>query len=319
MVDYKQIIEDVVLIVKILFLSFYYNAEAFFKQFLPAKYLNKDVQGQIVLITGGANGIGKIVAQKMLALGCVVVIIDIDQKNLKIAEEQLKRSVGNQANRVFTYSVDLTSRDAIKSLANKVRDEVGDVNILINNAGTVNQGKLFVDLNDRDITKIFDVNIMAQIWTCKEFLPAMIAKNQGHVVNVASICGIIGGYKLTDYCATKFAVNGFSESLRLELNTVNPANQIVVSVVCPFHIRTNLFHGVEFSKLKWLNLSMEPEFVAQNIVDGILANKDLIFVPKFQTSFFVFTRYLFSTKAMHVVQTNLDLNGSMDKLKSKAN
>lgn len=226
----------------------------------------------------------------MLALGCIVVIVDIDQKNLKIAEEQLKRSIGNQANRVFAYSVDLTSRDDIKALANKVRNEVGDVGILINNAGTVNQGKLFVDLNDRDITKIFDVNIMAQIWTCKEFLPAMIAKNQGHVVNVASICGIIGGYKLTDYCATKFAVNGFSESLRLELNTVNRENQIVVSVVCPFHIRTNLFHGVEFSKLKWLNLSMEPEFVAQNIVDGILANKDLIFVPKFQTSFFVFTR-----------------------------
>lgn len=89
-----------------------------------------------------------------------------------------------------------------------------------------------------------------------------------------------GGYKLTDYCASKFAVNGFTESLRVELGILNPKNQIKVSLVCPFHVKTKLFNGADVNHFKWLNLSLEPEFVADEIVSGVLLNKDLIFVPK---------------------------------------
>lgn len=118
----------------------------------------------------------------------------------------------------------------------------------------------------------------------------MIELNKGHIVNISSVCGLMGAYKLTDYCSSKFAVVGFTESLRVELKTVNPDNQIVVSTVCPFHVKTKLFNGIEFSHLKWLKLSMEPEYVAQKIVDGILLKKELIFIPSFSTSVFVAIR-----------------------------
>lgn len=115
---------------------------------------------------------------------------------------------------------------------------------------------------------------------CREFLPDMINANSGHIVNVSSVCGIIGGYRLTDYCASKFAVLGFTESLRSELRIAAPSNKIVVSAVCPFHIKTKMFQGADITCMKWLNLSMEPQYAAETIVEGVLLNKELIFIPK---------------------------------------
>lgn len=237
-----------------------------------------------------AGGIGKLVAEKLLNLGCVVVLVDLNQAELKKIEDKLKKVVNLEVNRVFSFQCDLSSLDDIKKLAANVKENVGPVHILVNNAGIMNHGKLFEELTHDEIVKIFQVNALAQLHLTREFLPQMKEKNFGHIVNVASICGIIGGYKIVDYCASKFAVVGFTESLRIELNSLNKDNKIVVSVVCPFHVRTNLFNGVEFSKLKWLNLSMEPEYVASDIVNGILANKEMILIPKAQTSVFVITK-----------------------------
>lgn len=108
----------------------------------------------------------------------------------------------------------------------------------------------------------------------------MIENNHGHIVNVSSVCGLQGGYKLTDYCASKFAVVGFTESLRVELKVMNPKNKIQVTLVCPFHVRTKLFDGVEFSKFKWIRLSFTPNEVAESIVNGVLTNKSMVFIPK---------------------------------------
>ncbi len=108
----------------------------------------------------------------------------------------------------------------------------------------------------------------------------MINENNGHIVNVSSVCGLNGGYRLTDYCASKFAVMGFTESLRVELKESNPRNKILVTVVCPFHIKTKMFEGADVKYLKWSNLSMEAEFAASAIVDGILENRELIFIPR---------------------------------------
>ena len=121
---------------------------------------------------------------------------------------------------------------------------------------------------------------MAQFWLVREFLPYMQSKNRGHIVNVASVCGLQGGYKLTDYCSSKFAVVGFTESLRIELNVTNPNNQIEVSVVCPFHVQTKLFDGIVFNKFRWIRLSFTPKEVSDAIVNGVLTNKKLIYVPQ---------------------------------------
>jgi all-trans-retinol dehydrogenase (NAD+) len=108
----------------------------------------------------------------------------------------------------------------------------------------------------------------------------MIKLNKGHIVNISSMVGILGGDKLSDYCATKFAVYGFSESLRIELKCLNKDNKIKVTTVCPFHIKTPMFEAVKFHHFNWLNVSMEPEYVAKQIIHGILMNKELIYLPR---------------------------------------
>ena len=124
------------------------------------------------------------------------------------------------------------------------------------------------------------MNTLAQFWLVREFLPDMLAKNHGHIVNVSSVCGLQGGYKLTDYCSSKFAVAGFTESLRVELGVLNPANRIGVTLVCPFHVQTKLFDGVEFSRMRWIRLSFTPDEVADAIVNGLLTNKSLVLIPR---------------------------------------
>jgi all-trans-retinol dehydrogenase (NAD+) len=227
----------------------------------------------------------------MLDLGCVVVCIDNNNHELYKLKSELKLKNNRlYKSRIFFYCIDITCIDQIKQTAIKIKNEVGSVDIVINNAGVMNHGKLFLQLTEEEITRLFNVNIFSQFWLCKQFLPDMVKSNKGHIVNVASVCGLMGGYKLTDYCSSKFAVVGFTESLRVELKCINPDNSIVVSTVCPFHVKTKLFNGIEFNHLKWLGLSMDPEYVAKKIVDGILANKELILVPSFTTSIFLALR-----------------------------
>ncbi|EMP40759.1 Short-chain dehydrogenase/reductase family 16C member 6 [Chelonia mydas] len=126
-----------------------------------------------------------------------------------------------------------------------VRKEVGDVNILINDAGIANV-KTFLDLPDADMEKTIRVNIMAQFWTCKAFLPAMIACNRGHLVSISSGTGLIGANKLTDYSASKFAIIGFLESLAFELQAAGKKG-IKTTIVCPSFVNTELSTGIRVS------------------------------------------------------------------------
>jgi all-trans-retinol dehydrogenase (NAD+) len=221
--------------------------------------------------------------RKFLELGSIVVCIDNNQKELNRLRDDMSKVVLD-SKKVHYYLLDLTSHEDIKSVCDKIRNEIGPVNILINNAGIVNHGKLFLDLSQTEVTRLFQVNVLAHFWLCQEWLPSMLEKNHGHIVNVASVCGLQGAYKLTDYCSSKFAAVGFTESLRLELANINPNNNIVVSLVCPFHVQTKLFDGVEFAHLKWLGLSMSAEEVASCIVNGVLANKECIYLPRIPTT-----------------------------------
>lgn len=223
-----------------------------------------------------------------------MVCVDINESILKNLENELNTMLLDEhesvKNRIYFYKLDLSKLNEIKSVCALIRKEVGKVDILINNAGIMNGSKVLLDLNDEEITKIFNVNTLAHVWMTREFLPEMLRENKGHIVNVSSICGLVGGYKLTDYCSTKFAVNGFTESLRVELGVLNPKNQVKVSLVCPFHVKTALFQGCDINHFQWLNLSMEPDFVADEITNGVLLNKDMIFIPKVPNHIFAFIK-----------------------------
>uniref|UniRef100_A0A8C5T8X9 Short-chain dehydrogenase/reductase 3 n=1 Tax=Malurus cyaneus samueli TaxID=2593467 RepID=A0A8C5T8X9_9PASS len=198
----------------------------------------KSFAGEIVLITGSANGIGKQVALKLAPLGVTLVLWDIDDEGNK---ETSRLAQQKGAGRVFVYHCDCSNRQDVYEQADKVRKEVGDVTILINNAGILT-GKKFCDLTDEDFEKTFRINFFSQVWTCKAFLPAMVACNRGHLVSTASTAGILGFYRMSDYSASKSAIIGMMEAINSELYHAGKRG-IKTTIVCPYFISTRLSRG----------------------------------------------------------------------------
>ncbi|KFQ56835.1 Epidermal retinol dehydrogenase 2, partial [Pelecanus crispus] len=217
-------------------LSVYYILESLVFLVVPRR--KKNVSGEIVLITGAGSGIGRLLSLKFASLGATVVLWDINQEGLK---ETSRLARENGAGRVHCYICDCSKRQDIYRVADQVKKEVGDVSILINNAGIVT-GKKFVDSPDSLMEKTMEVNIMAHFWTYRAFLPAMMASNHGHLVSIASLAGLSGFSHLTDYCASKFAAVGFAEAVDAEMRGLEKTG-VKTTIVCPSFINTGMFDG----------------------------------------------------------------------------
>ncbi|XP_030259841.1 epidermal retinol dehydrogenase 2 isoform X3 [Sparus aurata] len=224
--------------IQVLLLSIWYNVESFIHLFIPIK--KKNIAGEVVLISGSGSGIGRLMAQEFAALGTVLVLWDINQEGMKETARLAKQS---GASRVHYYLCDCSDKNEVYRVADQVKREVGDVSILVNNAGIVT-GKKFMDAPDSLIEKTVEVNTMAHFWTYKAFLPAMIANNHGHLVSIASSAGLIGVNGLADYCASKFAAVGFAESVGLEL-VATGKDGVKTTIVCPYFINTGMFDGCQ--------------------------------------------------------------------------
>ncbi|KAM9329849.1 17-beta-hydroxysteroid dehydrogenase 13-like [Gastrophryne carolinensis] len=266
--------------VVLFFIAIYSYLEAFVKLFIPAK--RKSVRGEIVLITGAGHGIGRFTAFEFAKLQSIVVLWDINKKGVEETAEQC-RNLGAKA---YAYEVDCSKRNNIYSTAEKVKADVGDVDILINNAGVV-MGLDFLSLKDQQIEKTFEVNILAHLWTTKAFLPAMVEKNRGHIATVASIVGHIGAAFLVDYCTTKFAAVGFHTSLTTELADLGK-DGIKTSCLCPVFVDTGF---VQKPRTRLWPI-LKTEDVAKSFVDGIIKNEKMIFVPSNLKMFLVLIKFL---------------------------
>ncbi|KAL0965941.1 hypothetical protein UPYG_G00288330 [Umbra pygmaea] len=257
---------------QLIVMSVYYNIEAFVKLFIPLK--KKNVTGEIVLITGAGSGIGRLMAEKFAPLGVSLVLWDINQEGIKETARLVKEK---GATRVHFYLCDCSDKAEVYRVANQVKREVGDVSILINNAGIVT-GRKFMDAPDSLIEKTMEVNTMAHFWTYKAFLPAMTANNHGHLVSIASSAGLIGVNGLADYCASKFAAIGFAESVAMELIATGK-NGVKTTIVCPYFINTGMFDGCN-SKWPRLMPMLDPEYVAKKIIEAILTDQVYLLLPK---------------------------------------
>ncbi|CAH2301635.1 estradiol 17-beta-dehydrogenase 11-like [Pelobates cultripes] len=286
---------NIFLEILLLLLTFIYSyLEAFVKLFIPLK--RKSVSGEIVLITGAGHGIGRITATLFAKLESVLVLWDINKNGV----DETARECRKLGAKVYAYVVDCSKREEIYATAAKVKEEVGDVNILINNAGIVFCADLLT-LQDSQIQKIFEVNILAHFWTTRAFLPSMITNNHGHIVTVASSAGVIGVPFLVDYCATKFAAFGYHKSLTAELSAIKKPG-IKTTCLCPVFVNTGFVKNpsTRFSPV------LEPEDVAKNLVDGILTNKKIIFIPPFISATAVFEFFL-PERALKALNKFLDV------------
>ena len=170
-----------------------------------------------VLVTGGASGIGKIMGRRCLEAGAKrLVIWDRDaQRTKEVAEEFAAAGF-----ETHTWILDVSRVEDIRIAAKEVCDRFGGIDILVNNAGIIVGGP-FVQNSHENIRATLDVNVAALMHIALEFLPGMIERKKGHIVNIASAAGMIAVPKMSVYVASKHAVVGWSECLRLELEALS--------------------------------------------------------------------------------------------------
>jgi len=230
----------------------------------------KTLKKKNVVITGGASGIGKRLALRFARQKSNLAIIDIDGTRLMNTEKELKPFNV----RIQTYRCDVSQQNQIEQIADRIKKDFNFIDILINNAAVVT-GKPVLDAHLEDLKKTLDTDLMAVIFMTKQFLSEMVARNSGHIVNVASAAGLVAVPGMADYCAAKFGVVGFSDALRLEMKKYG-YHGVKVSCICPSFIATGMFAGVKpplFSS--WL----DPDRVAYEIIRTILRDRAYLKIP----------------------------------------
>ena len=243
----------------------------------------QDFHGKTAVITGGASGIGLAMARALAAAGARVALADVNADDLARAADELART---QA-KVSTHAVDVTDRAAMAETAAQVERDLGAVHILCNNAGLGGGGPM-ESTTPAEWDTVLSVNLGGVFNGIHAFVPAMVAHGLGgHVVNTASMSGLLPSAAMGAYTASKFAVVGLSECLRMDLEPYG----IGVSVLCPGFVRTNLHETSarhmpardakpeprrdEANKrsAKALANGIDPDLVGRAVVDGIRANR----------------------------------------------
>lgn len=222
-----------------------------------------------VLVTGGASGIGKIMVRKSLERKVKSVIIwDFNQDGMN----QVAREFSNFNIPIHLIKVDLSNSEDIEQAIIQTKQLNIEVDMLFNNAGIV-VGKEFVNNTLNDIERTMQINTTALMQIARGFLPQMLSNNFGVICNISSLAGLTSTPKMAVYSASKWAVLGWSEGLRIEMKQAK-AN-VLINVVTPYYINTGMFDGVKSKLLPILN----PEKVTEKIISNIEKGKNKTSMP----------------------------------------
>ena len=254
-----------------------------------------DITGRVVFITGGAGGLGRGMAKAFAARGAKIMLADRDADGLASVAAELK-SDGTDVGTVVCDVADLAS---VEAAAQATLEQFGKVHVVVNNAGVALGGQPG-EIPMQDWRWIVDINLMGVVHGVEVFAPIIQAQGEGgHFVNTASMAGHFANPGMSPYNATKYAVVGYSEGLRGELEATN----IGVSVLCPAWVRTNI-HNTSFGRpsggptqadaqndpnyqnmASVINSGLDPELVGDWVADCVKANRLYIFThPDFATA-----------------------------------
>ena len=232
------------------------------------------IEGATLVITGAARGMGTLYARRAVNEGASAVALwDIDDERATALAAKLQ----TPHCRVRAYKVDLADADNIAAVAQQTRDDLGAPNIVINNAGIVAAGP-FVDLDPtRDIEKTMQINALAPMLVVKAFLADMIAdrSRQHRILNISSAAGTVGNPNMSVYAASKWALIGWGESLRLELAR-SGSDHIKVTTFCPSFVSTGMFEGARGPLLTPI---MDPKAAAGAAWRGMVSGNPMVLKP----------------------------------------
>jgi NAD(P)-dependent dehydrogenase (short-subunit alcohol dehydrogenase family) len=248
----------------------------------------EDLAGKVAVVTGGASGIGRGLCRRLAAAGLDVAVADIDAAGALAVAGELRES----GVRALGVAVDVSDRESVSALADRTFAELGGVHVVCNNAGVIVGGTL-CDATEDDWRWLLSVNLGGVVNGCTVFTPRLVEQGQGgHIVNTASVGGLLAGPGLSLYCTSKFAVVGLSQSLRAEL----APHSIGVSALCPAAVRTKLVDadrnrpsefartggGAEMMRAAVVG-GLDPDEVGDCVVRGIRSDAAYIFThPSFR-------------------------------------
>lgn len=235
----------------------------------------RSVEGKSVLITGGAMGLGRLFAERAVAeRAATVVLWDIDESALN----DTLAALGGEETEVVGYVVDLGKSAEIEATAAEVGREYGAMDVVINNAGIVRGNAYFWESDPhRDTRSTIEVNTLAPMQVAHELLPGMIgAAGETRLVNIASAAGFTPNPRMAAYAASKWAVVGWSDSVRLELKQAGH-DHVKVTTVCPYYVNTGMFDGAKSAPLLPI---LDPADVVEETWKGMLEGAPFVVLPR---------------------------------------
>lgn len=223
-----------------------------------------------VVITGAASGIGKLMAQKIAKMQATVYLVDLNIEEINKLVTELKAENLN----AYGFKADLSVVESILELQREITKITGVIDILINNAGVVFGGEFEAQSLEKHLLT-YQVNTLGVVSMTHAFFTELKMSKEANIVNISSASGLIGLPYGTTYASSKWAIIGFSESLRLELQERRLQN-IHVTTVSPSYIKTGMFNGVKAPfLLPWLT----PEVIVNKIIDGMIYKKAFVKEP----------------------------------------
>jgi all-trans-retinol dehydrogenase (NAD+) len=275
----------------------------------------RSVSGLTVAITGAAMGMGKIYAQRAVDEGAAaVILLDVNADAMAVTAKELdaRAAAGTQslATTIHHYVVDLASRTDIAAVSARVRAEVGNPHVLINNAGIIRSSFFWEHDPARDIEPTMQINALAAMYLSREFLPGMIASStECRILNIASAAGTLANPLMSVYAASKWAMIGWSDSVRLELVKAGFPH-VKVTTFAPSYISTGMFEGVRGPLFTPI---MTPKIATDAAWKAMLKGRPLLMKP-WTVGFGRAVKGLLPTPAWDVVAGRVfKVYSSMDK------
>ncbi|HIE02643.1 MAG TPA: SDR family oxidoreductase [Thiotrichaceae bacterium] len=249
---------------------------------------------KVAIVTGGASGIGRALCEALAQKGAVVIAADINSESV----QQVAAAITLNGGRAYPAYLDVSQADEIEKLIEKTVSQQGQLDYMFNNAGILITGEV-QDMTLEDWHRLFNINLLGVMYGTTMAYQVMVNQRFGHIVNIASLVGLIPAPMLTAYSTTKYGVVGLSTSLRAEAASLG----INISVVCPGWIETGIYEAstvinapkeqvLTGQKILPLIKKMDAAQAAQAILRGVERNQDIIVFPFHARLLYWLYRYL---------------------------